>query len=262
MAHELVHLIQNSRRFSDHLGYMGTAMAEAQAVLGEEVVGNAVTGRRPYQNYGYDVAFNATGQDAVDWYAEQAGDLFRYFGLGTGGQPVADAPAACGWWQQDPSPCRSRPLWYGVGWSFLRWLSDTFGPTYPGGEAGLQRALLSQSGSGPELAADVVGVPLGKLMAQWSASLYTDDRLPGAQSGLGFSSWNLRDFEQHANPAASLQPLETPFGSWTRRTDVRASSTAYVAVEGAGRVATAIRVRDASGGELPSYMQVWVVRMQ
>ncbi|HKK07411.1 MAG TPA: IPT/TIG domain-containing protein, partial [Gemmatimonadota bacterium] len=70
MAHELVHLIQNGRRFAAGLGSMDHSMAEAQAVLGQEVVGHATTGRAPYQNYGLDVALNTSGADSFDWYAD------------------------------------------------------------------------------------------------------------------------------------------------------------------------------------------------
>lgn len=262
MAHELVHLLQNSYRMPAGLPFMNSSMAEAQAVLGEEVVGHAVTGRQPYQNYGYAVAFNTAGTDSISWYAGEAMDLFYYFGFKNSTTRIDGAPEQCGWWQQDPSPCTDRPLWYGIGWSFLRWLSDRYGPAYPGGEQGLQQAIIKDPGTGPQIASDVVGVPLSTLMAEWSAALYVDDRVPGADPALTFSSWNLYDFEQNTVATAHLQPLEAPFGDWTASGDVRASSTGYLAISGLSHLATAVKVRGSGGGLLPSGMQIWIVRAQ
>ncbi|MDP2584699.1 MAG: Ig-like domain-containing protein [Candidatus Palauibacterales bacterium] len=261
MGHELTHLIQNGRRFAAGLGFMGSIVAEAQATLGEEVVGHAETGHMPYQNLGADVIFATTGADSVAWYLNKFTDLAEYFGFKNRTARVDGAPEQCGWWQSDPTPCASRSLWYGVGWSFLRWVSDQYGPSYPGGEQGLQQNLIADPGSGLQMVADVVGVPVANLMARWSAALYVDDRIPSPDPALTFPSWNLNDFEQHTVATANLEPTPETFGDWTTTADVRASSAAYVAVDGSGRPATAVRVRDASGNPLPSYMQVWVVRM-
>jgi len=259
MAHELVHLIQFGRRFGKGLGFIGSSMAEAQASLGEEVVGHAVTGHATYRNYG---AATITGSGDANWYLNKFDDLADYFGFEGPTRRVGSAPEQCGWWQQEASPCSGRPLWYGVGWSFLRWLSDTYGPGYPGGEEGLQRALVTAAGTGPQIAADVVNVPLETLMAEWSAALYVDDRIPDADASLTLSSWNLRDFEQSMPATARLEPVEEAFGDWSLAGDVRASSTGYVAVAGGGRPAVAIDVTGPDGGDLPASMQVWVVRMR
>jgi len=263
MAHELVHLIQVGRRFAASHDWMDPSMAEGQAVLGQEVVGHAATGRVPYQNYGYDVALNTSGIDQFDWYAEAVQDLFFYFGWDpSSSASIAGAPEQCGWWQRQPTPCVSRSLWYGVGWSFLRWLSDRYGPAYPGGEQGLQQALIADTATGPQMAADVVGVPLETLMAEWSAALYVDDRISNPDPSLTFTSWNLFDFEQNTVATKHLTPLEAPFADWQASGDIRSSSAGYLAVDGTSRPATALKVRDASGNLLSSYMQVWVVRLR
>ncbi len=262
MAHELVHLIQDGRRFPKMYPDMGPIMAEAQAVFGEEVVGYDVTGRQPYQNYGFDVAYNTGNVDAVDWFSSQVFDLFAYFGFESPTQRVGGAPEQCGWWQQDPSPCVDRPLWYGVGWSYLRWLADRYGPGYPGGEKGLQRAIIGDPGTGLELTSDVVGTPVDSLMAGWAAALYVDDRIASPDPALTFSSWNLFDFEQHTVATAHLVPTSETFADWTATPQVKASSAAYFTLDGTGRPATAVRIRNAADQELPSYMQVWVVRLK
>jgi hypothetical protein len=141
-------------------------------------------------------------------------------------------------------------------------VSDQYGPGYPGGEQGLQQNLIADPGTNLQTVADVVGVPVATLMARWSAALYVDDRIASPDPALTFSSWNLYDFEQHTVADAHLQPTPQTFADWSTPADVRASSTAYVAVDGSGRPATAIRVRDLTGNPLPSYMQVWVVRMR
>lgn len=264
MAHELTHLIQFGRRFDLGLGFMGSVVAEGQATFGEEVVGHAVTGNRPYQNYGADVMFATTGTDSVAWYANKFTDLAVYFGFDGRTTRIGGAPEQCGWWQGDPSPCVGRPLWYGVSWSFLRWASDRYGPAYPGGEIGLQQDIIASpdTDTRPQVVSDLVGVPLDSLLARWSAALYVDDRIPGPDPSLTFTSWNLSDFEQNTVSSAHLQPYEEAFADWTLGVDVRASSTAYVAVGGSGRPATAVKVRDPSGQVLDSGVQVWVVRMQ
>ena len=262
MGHELTHLIQFGRRFAAGLGWMGSIVMEAQATLGEEVVGHAETGHMPYQNLGADVIFATTGADSVAWYLNKFADLADYFGFAGSAGRTGGAPEQCGWWQSDPSPCAARSLWYGVGWSFLRWVSDQYGPGYPGGEQGLQQSLIADPGTDLQTVAAVVGVPVPSLMARWSAALYVDDRIPSPDPALTFSSWNLYDFEQHTVATANLQPTPETFGDWTTTADVRASSAAYVAVDGSGRPATAVRVRDPSGNPLPAYMQVWVVRMR
>ncbi|HKK07337.1 MAG TPA: hypothetical protein VKA44_00480, partial [Gemmatimonadota bacterium] len=184
MAHELTHVIQESRRVAAGLPFMGSAMAEAQATLGEEVAGDAATGRSAGQDYGYDVAFSTSASDSVAWYADAFDDLFHYFGYQSPSSRVAAAPASCGWWGIDPSPCAGRPLWYGVGWSFLRWVADRYGASGSGG-AGLARGLIDASSTGPAEVARLVGVPLDDLLARWSASLWLDGRgIPGLDADL------------------------------------------------------------------------------
>lgn len=262
MSHELTHVIQQSRRFAAGLSFMSSIVAEGQATLGEEVVGHSVTGRSTGQNYGFTVAFNPDGNDEIDWYRDGFVDLVGYFGFESPTSRVAEAPEACGWWLRDPSPCVSRPLWYGVSWSFLRWASDQYGPSYAGGEQGFHRDLIGSGGTGPENVAAVLGRSFPEMMARWAAALYVDDRIPGADPLLAFTSWDLFDVERNTVSTAHLQPLEEGFADWQGAGEIRAGSAAYIAVEGGGRPATALRVRGGSGGLLPPDMQVWVVRLR
>lgn len=258
LAHQVTHVIQNGARSEAGQSFLDAPLAEAQATFAEEIVGHAVTGRSTGQNYGPDVAFNTGGGDEVGWYARAFDDLGRYFG-GTD-----HAPEACGWWRSNPSPCPGRALWHGTGWSFLRWVSDHFGPDHAGGEQGLQQELITASGSGIEKVADVVGVPFEELMAQWAASHYVDDRVPEAETRLTVPSWNLFDIQEASPQSATLEPEthHVGFTDWQGVDDLRASSSSYLLIEGSDRAATAMRARTPEGGTLPSTTQVWIVRIQ
>ena len=262
MSHELTHVIQQTRRFDANQTFMSSIVAEGQATLGEEVVGHSVTGRTTGQDYGFTTAFNADSTDEIDWYADGFRDLVRYFGFESQTRRVPEAPELCGWWREDPYPCTSRPLWYGVSWTFLRWASDQYGPDYPGGEKGFHQDLIGNGGTGPRNVADVLGQNFQQMMANWAASLYVDDRITGADPLLELTSWNLNDIEQNTVSTVHLQPMERGFADWGVTGDVRASSAAYVAVESAGRPATAIKIRNSTGATLSPYMQIWVVRLQ
>lgn len=262
MAHELAHVVQDGRRFADGYSFMSATVAEAQATLAEEVVGYRVTGRTPEQDYGYDVAFNTAGADSVDWFADGFEDLFHYFGFESPTSRIAGAPQQCGWWQADPSPCTGRSLWYGVGWSFLRWVADRYGGggRYTG--AAINNSIIDNSATGPGVVADAAGVSLSRLMAGWSAALYLDDRVPAAETSLGFTSWNLFDVSQHAETTARLQPVVEPFSAWRSSVDVKAGSTGYLILDGGPHPATALDLSAPDGGSLPPSLQIWVVRMQ
>lgn len=262
MAHELTHVIQFGRRIVAGKAWMGSAIAEAQAMISIEVVGHAVTGRSSGQNYGYTVAFNANGTDEIDWYLSSFTDIGEYFGWSPSGK-VNGAPEQCGWWQESASPCISRPLWYGLGWSFLRWVTDRERAAgYPGGEAGFHRDLVDGNQDGLATIETLAGEQLETLLADWAASLYVDDRVPTADPSLTTSSWNYADIFSNFPADAQLQPLQTPFSDWTATGDVRASSAGYLTIGGTGRPATAVRVRTQTDTTLPATMQIWIVRLQ
>ena len=78
----------------------------------------------------------------------------------------------------------------------LNAVGDTkdLGPSFPGGERAIQKALVDNDFRGLESIEDVVGVPIETLLAEWAATLYLDDRgVPGLPARLDFPSWNLFD---------------------------------------------------------------------
>jgi hypothetical protein len=240
--------------------------AEGQAVLAEVINGWTFQGKSAGQNYGGDVAFNQNGSSAVDWYSYPFRQLSLYYGFDGTSTKVAGAPEQCSWLESSSAndgPCTKGGLVYGPPWSLLQWISDQFGPTFAGGVQGLQKALINNPADGFENVSSTVGVPIETLLGQWAAMLYTDDRAPGMASRLTMPSWNLFDiYEVSSDQAKRLVPRSRGFGNFTDAFSVRAASTAYFRLSGSSDPATAVRVRNAADGQLPSIMQVFVVRLQ
>ncbi|MCZ6916789.1 MAG: hypothetical protein O7I93_08435 [Gemmatimonadetes bacterium] len=267
IAHEFTHVIQVGRRFVvNQEPFMSSYMAEGQATLAEEVAGHAALGQASLMNYGFVRAFNSDDADDHDWYIAGLSDIAFYFGANSqsASSRISGAPHECSWLRSDPDPCRGRPLWYGVTWSLLRWVNDQLGPSYVGGEKAIQRAIVNNNITGLANLEDVLGEPLDPLMAEWAATLYLDDRFGGMPARLRFPSWNLRDIYEGGNlfESARLVPFDITFSSFTETVDVRGSSAAYYLLSGASRPATAVRVRDRLDGQLPGFMQVFLVRVQ
>ena len=267
IAHEFTHIIQQSRRLYVAQGpFMASWTAEGQATLAEEVVGFAAEGHAVGQNLGFAVALNEDDPASIDWYSNKIFDLAIYYGLQSTPGKVPGAPSECSWLDKAPAntgPCIPGREIYGVPWSLLRWLSDQYGAGFPGGEQGLQQALINSTAVGYDNIASVVGVPIKTLLARWAAALYVDDRIPGASAALTIPTWDLYDiFEVNAGPAARLTPVSQGFGSFTETAKVRAASTAYYRISGVNSPATSVRIRGAGGATLPSHMQVFVVRVR
>jgi len=265
IAHELTHIIQFGRRLVVRQGqFMAAFMAEGQATMAEEVVGHAALGNAPGGNFGYNVAFDLSGMDPNDWYFLPFFDISFFYGRVFSGPKVANAPHACSWLTANPAPCGSRALWYGVTWSLLRWVSDHFGPGFPGGEQAIQKALVDSDLRGLESIEDVIGVPIETFLAEWAATLYLDDRgVAGLPARLDFPSWNLLNIYEGGNlpSSAKLDPIRIVFTNFARNVDVRAASTAYFVLAGDVQSPTAVRVRDQADGQLPPNMQVFIVRI-
>lgn len=267
IAHEFSHVIQFGRRltYPGMTAFQTAWEAEGQATFAEEVVGHRFTGRSSRQNYGANVVFNDPAVSNIDWYSNRFGDLASYFGFQTRTSRAPNAPEQCSWLGRkgdgNDGPCLGGRDVYGVPALFLRWITDQYGPTFPGGEQGLHRALIDNSRSGFETISDVLGTPMDSLLAQFAAALYVDDKVPGANPRLTFASWNLADIFDNVVPTAQLAPRERYFGSdIADAVTVRGGSTAYFRLVGY-TYPTAVRVRDAADAPLPSHMRFWIVRI-
>jgi hypothetical protein len=156
---------------------------------------------------------------------------------------------------------------YGASWAFQRYLSDRFGPAYPGGEAGLHRDWIGKN-------VNLLGVPnveallsrdADSLLAQWAGMLYADDRVPAAGAPLTMTSWNLLNIYSAVIPSARLRPTDRGWNAFSDSRSVRGGSNAYTRLLSSGaHPALAIRVRDPVDATLGTTMkpQLWVVRIQ
>ncbi|UCD25246.1 MAG: IPT/TIG domain-containing protein, partial [Gemmatimonadota bacterium] len=270
-AHELVHVIQIGQRFAAGGSFPAIWIGEGQASMGEEIVGFADEGRAPGQNLGFEAALNEDDPASTDWFSILFTDLAFYFGWdpisnGDVNGRTAGAPHECSFLDvgvDNPGPCVGGRDVYGTPWSLLRWLSDQYGSTYPGGEPGLQQDIISNdSHTGFELLEVLLGVPMDSLLAQWAAMLYVDDRLGGANPALTLTSWNLFDIFDGLITALHLQPDRVEFTNFANAASVRGGSSYYTIISGANRAATALEVAGDQGQTLPAAMQVWVVRLR
>lgn len=285
IAHEFAHILQ----FSGWLRIEGARPPtsiwnlEGQALIAEELNGHAATGRSTGQNYGFNVAWEGVpGEDEeqteIAWYFGGFVDMFLYYGFQDRETSVPGAPEECSWLglEEDGNdgPCESGREVYGVPWLILRWLTDQFSAE-AGGEAAFHRGLVERGSSGFQAIAELVSVPRNQWLAEWAATLYVDDRVAGAGSRLTLPSWNLHDIMTSVVPAARLRPRQRAFKGFSDDVSVRAGSTAYFCIGRAqqgdavdcgsaatGRPQTVVRVRDALGGNLPSHMQLWIVRLE
>jgi hypothetical protein len=275
VGHEFVHNVHISRRFAAGNALWESWMHEGQATLGEEVLGHAINARSPAQNYGWEIVRNQPISADRAWYYDNIRPLFLYYGwspasgydpTAPGSTKRANAPEGCTWLDgpsgSNAGLCAQRGLLvYGVTWSFLRWLSDHYGPGFPGGESAMHRAWIDGPLSGFASLEALVGEPIEDLLARWAASLYLDDRgVAGLDPLLTFPSYDLGDVEANVVPEARLTPHVRSFADFQQNVQVRAGSSAYFLVSGANRPSTAIRMRSATGGFLDPSVQVWVVR--
>jgi hypothetical protein len=265
IAHEFTHIIQFGRRLIvNGSPSLGVVMSEGQATMAEEVVGHAALGNSPGRNYGAGIAGDVGGTDPNNWYEFPFTDISFYYGRGLSGSTLADAPHSCSWLTVNPAPCQGRPLWYGVTWSLLRWVNDHFGPTFSGGERGIQQAIVNNDATGLQNIEDVIGTPTETFLAEWAASLYLDDRgVIGLPSRIDFPSWNLLDiYESGTIPGfRRLDPARFVFADFARDVDVRAASTAYFVLSGAVVAPAAVRVRDQTDQFVSPRIQIFLVRM-
>ena len=251
LAHELVHLVHYTHDAAN-TGFPEW-FREGQGVLAQEVFGFAVSNRHSAQNYGREVAHFLGYPNPSAWQNTFA-LLTGYFGGAS-----AVHPQECGWFTSHGAPCGIQ-LQYPVGWSLLRWLTDQYGRLHPGGDAQLHRDMLQAPGRLFETIERLLDDPMETLLAQWSAALYVDDRVAGADPELQFTSWNFWDI--YKDEPNRLVPLEISFADQEIAARIRDGSTWYLRVSGNARPATAVRVRDHADQALPDEFQVWIVRLE
>ena len=256
VAHEFIHAVQHAGAWNrpNPPSLAPNWFLEAQAQLGTEQYLLVQSNRTTAQNYGRAIAFDAMNCRTIGWCLN-FNRLTQFFG---GAHP--ERPQECSWLLGDSAPCPGAPLFYYVGWSLLRWLSDQYGRMYPGGEANLQRELIHGPDDVTATIEQQMGEHMETLLARWAAAMYVDDRIPNLDPDLQFTSWNFHDI--YRNDSDRLIPLEISFSDQEHRARIRDGSFWYIHVFGSQRPSTAIRVRDLAGRKLPDDIQVWIVRLQ
>ena len=264
LAHEFTHIIQGSRRKA--VGeFMTSFNAEGGATAAQEFVGFAYEGRSDGLNYGADAIYGLSADP--NGYYGYMGDLIAYFGYDfTNKISITGAPEQCTWLgiDSETGPCDfATRLRYGLPWSLVRHGIDLYGASL-GGARGVHRALVDYSGAAGFVAIETVfGKTMGQMMAIWAAMLYVDDRfVDPALDMFQFANWDLRSLESAFQAPAALSPRARGFADFQDDFSVRAASSAFFDLSGAGRPATAVRIRDQSGNLLPDFFQVWIVRVE
>ena len=268
LAHEFTHIIQGSRRMAAGGFFMPSFMAEGGATAAQEFVGFEFEGRSDGLNYAADVIYPSLGADPNFYYSFMS-DLLVYFGFDFDGNSIAGAPEECTFIgsvdDNTAGPCDfAARLPYGPSWSLVRHAIDQYGAAL-GGSRAVHRALVDHSGTTGFAALETVfGETIGDIMATWAAMLYLDDRfVDPALDRFQFANWNLRNLEDvWGSAAARLTPRARGFADFQDDFNVRAASNAFFDLSGAGRSATAVRMRDQNGDPLPAFFQVWIVRVE
>lgn len=276
LAHEVTHIIQFGRRFQmpDVTGLQEAWLLEGQATIAEEVVGHRYTGNSPGSNLDELTAFSPADPTGTFWYRNPFVDLSVYYGVAFSGQgtfKVNGAPEECGWLSvQNPEPCISGRIAYGVTWSLLRWISDHFASVFPGGEREIQRRIVDSPETGFSTLEDVLEEDIFRLMAPWAAALYTDGRVETGDPLLTLPSWDLRSIEswiseptQWGDPAR-LEAGNHPFaGDFQSSFVVAAGSSTYQRLASDdGHPPFALLAGAGDGGALPDFMQLWIARIR
>ena len=267
-THELTHVIQLGRRTPVGRPQMGPWEIEGQARYAEEVTAFRKLGEGPRRNLGYDFSRAGDPEGGTFWFTANFSNFYRYFGFLNSTTRIAEAPERCGWLGYDiigiqgsgaSGPCQAS-LNYGMGKSFLQWVTDHFADR-AGGDAALHRDFIGTPQANMQALAGLVNEDYRDLLAYWAASLYTDDRFSGLEPRLTNLSWNLREIQDRWWETGRLQPYVQGFEPLDRPLTLAAGSSAYLRVSGANQPGTAIQVQTASGAPLPATVQLWVVRL-
>jgi hypothetical protein len=264
LTHETVHVIQFGRRIQAGSGGQITPWwSEGQATLGEEVVAREVLGQSAGSNLGAQEVWGTPPAPGTIWYRQFFFDLGAYYGFESAASRRAGAPEGCGWLTRGVNgECLSNRLSYGVGWSFLRWVTDHLADRV-GGEAAFHRSLVDAPVQTMSTIGTLVGEDHRDLLAYWAATLYTDDRFEGLETRLTLPSWNLAEIETGLQPTSRLAPYDHGFSPFQRDLTVAAGASAYLRIEGASQPGTALSVKGGGGGGgVPESLQLWVVRLR
>jgi len=275
ISHEFTHVIQFSRRLILNSGVpLASWEAEGQATLAEELVGHAVLGNSPGQNYDRSVAFGPAG---YDWYSGAILKWMTYFGsLGSNNQ-AANAPDLCtvyGSVSLTDIPC-DMAAFYGASWSLQRYIADQYAASYPGGMEQLTRDWVSKypTSRGTANIGKVLGVDYDKLFARFATATALDDQSNYSGTAwvpreFSITSWNSSDISAWLDDCckrAWLNPPVMSFATASASRSVRGGSTAYTVLSaGTTYDGTSFQVTDLAGNPVSNGLHpaLWIARIQ
>ena len=264
LTHHVSHVVQWTRRIATGGNLLPSWLAEGQAELIVEHVGLTLSGLGSQQDLGAAV-LGLPGIDA--WIPPRFDRLALFQGWDGGAGTVAGAPEQCSLFGFGgaSSPCDPAAA-PGAAWSFLRYLSDRYGPAMAGGEPTLHHALIDLEPTDDLVAQveELLDATLPELMVDWAAMLYADGRLsPAVAPELQLTSWKLDEMIP-AGPKR-LAPATFGFADFAREGTVVGGGTAYTLVTSAGAHGSlALAVDDGAGGAIAPVLRprLWVVRMR
>ena len=292
LAHEFTHIIQFGRRAAAAQPFMELWEAEGGATLSEQLNGFAADGLAAGGNYGLREAFSAFDATRIAWYADTFTDVAQQYGFACASRDASGAcvsftkvsgvPQECAFlatfstptYAAMGAPCLGGRTAYGTPSLLLRYVADQYGPTYAGGSTRLLSDLVGSGAAGLANVTDRIGVPADRLLAEFWATLYLDDRVSGTDSRLQLATWNLTQiFEgtttdaagatRSLRPETRLVPAERAFGAFTDQLSVRGGSSSLMRLAGIGRPGTALQVTAADGLTVaPSTVRLWIVRIR
>jgi hypothetical protein len=259
LAHEVTHILHNVQSHYAGGESLESWEKEGVATMMEWVVGNKVLGHGGAgQNIGvtdYDEGYFA------NWYHDLWNDGSRYFGSGSS---ASVAPHECSWLSAVSTSCNDSRAKYRSAILF-RYLLDRYGPSYPGGEAALMRAMSKSDYTGYANLVNATGASsIGLLLTLFGTNLYTDGRSGVTQNSTtaGITYWDYTPIMKSGGGTAII-PLASASASASATLNVRAGSTHYYEWSPTlTHAPTAFKWTDSSGGTLPSTVGRWIFRVR
>ncbi|WP_419938133.1 hypothetical protein [Candidatus Palauibacter sp.] len=213
IAHELTH-VQQGRAAVGTTGieealnvFLEIWVAEGQATYAEEIVGFAIQGLSEGRNYGPD---KLEGQREAygEWFVDLFSDLGSYLHERVSFRDGVSGTGPCSWWRAQSDPCSGRSLWYGVSWSFWRFIVDQFGSNITGGGKGFHQRMIDKG------EVDIwsfieteTGTPERDVLSAWNAMFYLDDHSDYDLPTYQMTSWKVKEAVESLVEFVTIGPI-------------------------------------------------------
>ena len=279
MIHEVKHIVSFAERFARNFAptqaYNSADrwLEESSAMMAEELYARSI--------YGYQAKQNVTYQQSVGCEVRPNGSTNPLYGNCGVGKPLSMFDHFILLYDYETNVENRSPIgpsvsgdftFYGSGWSFLRWVIDT----YAASESGFLTAMTMETARpGVQNVEARVGRTFADLVNDWAVALVMDD-YPGftpANPIHRVESWNVRDIFAGMSTDFSNQgfftnpvPLQLHPASFGRFaidvTSVRGGSMAVFEVTGTQNGSQLFEVNGLAGASFPADMRVNIIRVQ